>query len=105
MTKQANDLDGVARELGVVGKSTDSDCLAFRKKAFALYHNKDMDLLRSAYAEGLKKLGPDAQAVVAKAESLEAEVALAKGAVKFGAGMVAKGLGGGLGNGGPGMGP
>jgi len=92
MTKQANDLDGVARDLGVAG-NYDSDRLSFRKKAFALYHNKDMDLLRSAYAEGLKKLGPAAQAVVAKAESLEAEVALAKGAVKFGAGMVAKGLG------------
>ncbi|MGE3725087.1 MAG: hypothetical protein AB7I41_06025 [Candidatus Sericytochromatia bacterium] len=92
MTQQAKALDGVARELGVAG-NYEGDRLAFRKKAFALYHNKDMDLLRADYAEGLKKLGPAAQAVVAKAESLEAEVALAKSAVKFGAGMVAKGLG------------
>lgn len=92
MLKQANDLDGVARELGVAG-NYERDREAFRKKAFALYHNKDMDLLRADYAEGLKKLSPDAQAVVKNAESLEAEVALAKGAVKFGAGMIAKGMG------------
>lgn len=77
MRGQADDLARTAVEMGVAGDYA-AQRIDFRQRAFAMYHDKDMDLLHQAYVEGLQKLGPDAAKVVGNAEKLEGEIETTK---------------------------
>lgn len=88
MIKQADDLAQTAAEMGVAG-DYQQDRIEFRKQAFALYNNKDMDMLHAAYVEGMQGLGPDAAKVVQNATKLEDEISTYKGYAKTAARLVA----------------
>ncbi|HEY9839648.1 MAG TPA: hypothetical protein V6D23_04265, partial [Candidatus Obscuribacterales bacterium] len=88
MLDQAETLKKSAKELGVTGTYAE-DRLEFRKKAFALYYNKDLDMLHGAFVEGMKGLGPDAAKVVAKAEEMEKSIDRAKTVAKVAVHLVA----------------
>ncbi|MEZ0373772.1 MAG: hypothetical protein ACAI44_32070, partial [Candidatus Sericytochromatia bacterium] len=96
MRSNVAELKKTAIELGISTGDYEQDQISFRKKAFSLLNDSSMDLLHQAYQQGLEKLGPDAKAVVAKAKSLEGEIATTKAALKFAAKIAGSLVPGGL---------